>query len=620
MRRLRVESEKGVRTFPLPSSGELHLGAARDNDIILAVAGVSRRHARLRVDGDGAHLVDLGSKNRLIVEGERRNEVFLAPGRSVQIGNALVALEEVATSDGELAFALDGSSSVAALAAGETDEVASRPNPRSPRSALGLVRRFESVPLAGEIRRRFLEEVRRVLGAATLLRFDVAPERPGADGLVVEEVAGPLPPLDVCADLTRLEAVCEPRFTSLDSGPACLWLGPGRPVDGEPPASPSILAALGETASDGEEATLWIADFLVYVAERLDREEPAERPGEATRQTPSAGEIDVPPGMILGSSPAMRNLVDEIRASLESRHDVLLYGETGTGKELFARLLHRSGPRRDGPFVAINCAAIPAELLEAELFGVEKGVATGVDPRPGLFRQAEGGTLLLDEIADLPAPLQAKLLRVLQEREVLPLGGARPVKVDLRLISTSNCDLSRRLDDGGFRADLYYRLDRLRFTIPPLRERLADLPVLARTFARRAAVEHGIKIRGLSVRALRILEAHRWPGNVRELEAAVDRAVVRCRGGVLESEHFNDLTATRTTAPSASPERIRRDDGEPRPRTLKERLDAEERRALREALAATGGNRSQAARRLEISRQGLIDKLRRLGLDGKDDG
>lgn len=602
MRRLRVESEKGVRTFPLPSAGELHLGAARDNDIILPVAGVSRRHARLRLDGDGAHLVDLGSKNRLIVDGERQDEVFLAPGRSVQIGNALVTLEEVATSDGELAFAMDDSSSVAVVSGGDTGDVESRPNPRSPRSALGLVRRYESVQLTGEVRHRFLEDVRRLLGATTLMRFHVAPERPGADGLVVEEVAGPLPALDVCAELTRLEPAHAPRTARLESGPPCLWLG-------SDPSS--VLAALGETASDGGEPSLWVADFLAYVAERIERQEP-EIEAETAR-APRDGELDVPPGMVLGSSQAMRNLVAEIRASLESRNDVLLYGETGTGKELFARLLHRSSPRSEGPFVAINCAAIPAELLEAELFGVEKRVATGVDPRPGLFRQAEGGTLLLDEIADLPAPLQAKLLRALQEREVLPLGASRPVKVDLRVISTSNCDLRRRVDEGAFRSDLYYRLDRLRFTIPPLRERLEDLPVLARTFASRAAAEHGYRIRGLSVRALRILEAHRWPGNVRELEATVERAVVRCRAGVLESEHFNDLTAPEGTNDCVEP---RREPGEPRPRTLKDRLEAEERRALREALAATRGNRSQAARRLEISRQGLIDKLRRLGLDG----
>ena len=255
-------------------------------------------------------------KNRLIVEGEHRGEVFLVPGSSVQIGNAVMGLEEVATSDGELALALDASSSVAMLPGGDTGEVAERPSFRSPRSALGVVRRYESVPLLGEARRRFLDDARRVLGARGLLRFHVAPERPGADGLVVEDVAGKLPAPEVCAELTRLGAAPKPRFAALESGVPCLWLG-GVAADGEP-SSPPVLAALGELASDGDEPTLWIADFLLYVTERLDREEGAAIPAAPPRRD---GEIDVPPGMVLGSSPAMKGLLAEVRASLESRND-----------------------------------------------------------------------------------------------------------------------------------------------------------------------------------------------------------------------------------------------------------------------------------------------------------
>ncbi len=626
MRRLRVESEQSVHTFPLPPAGRLRLGAAGDNDVILTVAGVSRRHAELTVGEDGARLVDLGSKNRLIVGNERRDEVLLAPGVSVRIGTAEVSLEEVSTADCELALSLDDSSSAAAFSSGSTDTTDSLEPSGSPREALALVRRFERAPLADE-RGLLLSRARQILDAATLLRFQVALGDSDPDDLVIEDIAGPLPPPEVRVELRCLPQAAEPESRSLESGPECLWSGPGQLAESSPPAARSILAALYQTTPWDEHPPGWMIDFLAYVAGRLAREEPTATAAE--RRRPPADELVVPPGMVLGSAPAMQEILEEIRACLVSRHDLLLYGETGTGKELFARLLHRSGPSANGPFVAVNCAAIPAELLEAELFGVEKRVATGVDPRPGRFRQANGGTLLLDEIADLPTPLQPKLLRALQEREALPLGAARPVKFDVRVISTSSCQLPQRVGDGTFRADLYYRLDRLRLNIPPLRERLEDLPLLAGTFARRTAAEQGVRIRGLSVRALEMLEAHPWPGNVRELEAALTRAVMRCRGGVLESQHFHDLRPLQARGP-ASPET-----SEPRhtsrpapgdgpapdahhPPPLKQRLEAEERRALSEALAATGGNRSQAAKLLQISRQGLIDKLRRLGLDGKD--
>lgn len=603
MRRLRVESEDRERLFPLPPAGELRLGSARDNDIVLNDTGVSRQHARLTTDHDGVHFVDLGSKNKLIVDGVRHHEVFLAPGTSVQIGNALVTLQEVADADGQVAVAMDDSSSVAAFSATGTDKIDSRPE-KSSRGALAVIRRFIGRRLEDETRTRFLVHVGDVLNASVILRF----YKDESDGIVLADASGPVPASPILADLAGLAAAPEPRLQTLSSGPACYWHG--TPESG-------ILAALAATPPEGDEPAPWISDFLIYISEQLAAESTDPTTDSGTTEPPPAdlGQIQVPPGMIVGTSPAMRALMDEVRASLLSRHDVLVYGETGTGKELFTQLLHRSGPTSDGPFVAINCAAIPAELLEAELFGVEKRVATGVDPRPGLFRQAEGGTLLLDEIADLPAPLQAKLLRALQEREVLPLGSGRTIKVNLRVISTSNCQLRDRVDAGSFRADLYYRLDRLRFTLPPLRERLEDLPSLVRTLARRAAEDHQFKIRGFSLGALEVLEKHHWPGNIRELDAAVGRAVVRGHGGVLESQHFNDLTkASKSTlsTPTVSPPIL-----EPPPKTLKERIDAEERRALREAMAATGGNRSQAAKRLAISRQGLIDKLRRHSLADK---
>ncbi len=619
MHRLRVELDKDIRTFDL-RPGRLRLGAAGDNDIVLAATGVSRWHAEITVGEDGVRLVDLGSKNRLIVGNQRRDEVLMALGVSVRIGEAEVSLEEVATADGRLALSFESSSAAIARPAHDAGTTSSLASSRSPMEALALVRRYEGRPLADE-RGWFLNRARRILGATTLVQFRGTVESSDPGNLVIEDIAGPRPPLRVRLDLARLPPVARPRERILDSGPRCFWVAQPQVAEAASPAAGSILAALSETTPRAERSGAWMADFMAYVAGRLARAETRATPAE--RRPPRAGELDPPPGMVLGSAPVMAAVLEELRASLGSRHDLVIYGETGTGKELFARLMHRSGPAASGPWVAVNCAAIPAELLEAELFGVEKRVATGVDPRPGRFRQAEGGTLLLDEVAELPLPLQPKLLRALQEREVLPLGAARPVRFDVRVISASNRHLAQRVAEGTFRADLYHRLDVLRLTIPPLRERLEDLPLLAVTFTRRAAAEQGRRIRGLSVRALEILEGHSWPGNVRQLEAAMTRAVMRCRGGVLESEHFHDLGAPgdREPTPTSLPapgSRAGLGSDTRRPATLKQRLDAEERRALREALTATGGNRSQAARRLQISRQGLNDKLRRLGLDEKD--
>jgi transcriptional regulator with PAS, ATPase and Fis domain len=342
--------------------------------------------------------------------------------------------------------------------------------------------------------------------------------------------------------------------------------------------------------------------------------------------------LEVPDAMIEGSSTAMRELMGQLRATVHSTLDVLLLGETGTGKELFARMVHASGPKREGPFVAINCAAIPSELLEAELFGVVGRVATGVDPRPGRFTQAGGGSIFLDEVGELPERLQAKLLRVLQEREVLPIGSSRPRKIDVRVISASNRDLARLVQERGFRADLYYRLRGLEFHIPPLRERREDLPELILTFASRASRKYRKRVQGVSRRALTQLMEYSWPGNVRELETEVERAVLLCpAGGTLESEHFGSIrweeerqrsgssgeiaVAAPASLGSSSEGTDAGAQAEPDRRPLKERVDELERAAIAEALATTGGNKTRAAELLGITRNGLSLKMKRLGLE-----
>ena len=368
-----------------------------------------------------------------------------------------------------------------------------------------------------------------------------------------------------------------------------------------------------------------------------------------------APSLVIPPGMVVGGSGAIQALLSQVRATVRSGMDVLLTGETGTGKELFARMIHTSGLHPEGPFVAINCAAIPAELLESEFFGVQKGVATGVDPRPGRFLQADGGTIFLDEVSELADHLQAKLLRVLQEHEILPLGASAPRKISARVVSATNQELDERMKKGRFRADLYYRLRGLQFHLPPLRERRDDIPELIVAFAMRFEEESSKRIRGVNRRALDLLLAHDWPGNVRELENDVRRAVLTCHdGGVLEPSHFGPVRwvvepwkdrpeayaaegqsgqpgqvvqAGQGTPPSAAaraadgtspaPERLPSTSRMRAVRPLHEVRDEAEKKAIELALEKTRGNKSLAARLLDISRNGLAARMRELGLLGR---
>ncbi len=246
------------------------------------------------------------------------------------------------------------------------------------------------------------------------------------------------------------------------------------------------------------------------------------------------------PADMLGRSPGFIAAYDLIARAAASQITVLLLGETGVGKEMFARALHELGPRRARPFVAVNCAAIPNDLLEAELFGVERGAYTGaLTAREGRFERADGGTLFLDEIGDLPAPAQSKLLRVLQEGEIERLGDHRTRKVNVRIVAATNEDLRQRVKEGRFRSDLYYRLNAYQVAIPPLRERKEDLSLLANRFLEKHAAVHAKKLRGFTDKAKRALLTYAWPGNVRELQNMVERGVILApAGGRIEVEHL----------------------------------------------------------------------------------
>jgi two-component system, NtrC family, response regulator AtoC len=310
---------------------------------------------------------------------------------------------------------------------------------------------------------------------------------------------------------------------------------------------------------------------------------------------------------LVGGSPAMREVFALVRRIAPTRSTVLITGETGTGKELVARAIHRLSPRSDRLFVPLNCAAIPGELLESELFGHARGAFTGAQAdRAGKFEIADGGTLFLDEIGDMPAALQAKLLRVLQEGVIERVGSNKPIHLDVRIVSSTHRDLAARIGTGEFREDLFYRLNVFNIHLPALRERGEDIGPLATFFLRRFARELGRPAPALAPDALRLLEGHDWPGNVRELQNAMERVAVLATEPVVDAAFFRQLLPARGTdaAPEPAPESF----------TLEPAVEQFERKLILRALAAADDNKSQAARLLGVSERTLWYKLKRYGL------
>ncbi len=313
---------------------------------------------------------------------------------------------------------------------------------------------------------------------------------------------------------------------------------------------------------------------------------------------------------IVGHSAAMQRIFALIRQVAETRTTVLISGESGTGKEMVARAIHRGGDRRDRPFVALNCGAIPENLLASELFGHVKGAFTGaVQSKAGLFETADGGTLFLDEIAELSLPLQVKLLRVIQEKAIRRVGGNGDRSIDVRIVAASNRDLKQEVAEGRFREDLYYRLNVIEVALPPLRERRDDIPLLVAHFIEKYAAELGKEVSGLSEAALERVLAYDYPGNVRELENVVERAVALCQGTEVEPEALPPALLERPRA-MATP-RIP-DEGV----NLDELTGEYERGLLLEALERSGGVKKRAAQLLGITFRSFRYRLEKLGLEG----
>jgi len=377
-------------------------------------------------------------------------------------------------------------------------------------------------------------------------------------------------------------------------------------IRGERPRLPVIMiSAYGEVTDAVTAMKLGAHD---YVVKPFDPEELVLRLGKLVEaqalrdhaEVASRGAADTPPA--LGDSPPMTAIAELVRKVAPTPATVLITGESGTGKEVVARLLHHHS-RRSGPFIPVNCGGIPDALLESELFGYERGAFTGAAQRKvGMFELAAAGTLFLDEIGEMPGPLQVKLLRAVQDRRIQRLGATAPIPVETRLVAATNRNLEREVAAGRFREDLYYRLNVVRVQVPPLRERLTDLPQLVGRILARLNQTMGRQVQGLTPEALSALGGYGFPGNVRELENILERAVIFSEGQNVEAADL-DLGEAGTTPPASVSGRAAG--------TLKEH----ERALITAALARWEGNRTRAAAELGITRRTLFNKLRQYGID-----
>ncbi len=562
--RLVARLATGTVRFPL-REGDTLIGSDAGCDLQLDHPSVSRRHAILRRDGCDVTVDDLGSSNGTLVGHRRVTREAVPCGTPIYFGRVAAVIEELP--DDDLEPGLDVAARPAAqdvpLARGE------------PTAQLAPVDQFalQHLPqLAAALADGATPDaVARLVGHALFLTLPclevtVARNSRGAAGILFTARAP-----DTAGDAPA-SADVEQRGYRVSLGFATAALADAY--------RPLAVGAVG----------------LIAAAERGSRRR------EIGRGTPGDGlppPLPEPPSI----EPRVRGIYEQAARVARGDVAVLITGESGTGKEVLARYLHRASARSDGPFVALNCAALPRDLLEAELFGIERGVATGVDSRPGRFELADGGTLFLDEIGDMAPDTQARILRVLQEREVYRLGGREPRPARIRVVSATNRDLAAQLADGRFREDLYHRIATWIVDLPPLRQRKADLPTLAAHFLEREAARHGRRIGGLTKGALAALAAYTWPGNIRQLENEMARAVLFLEDGdMLDSTRLTE--AIRTGRPASTTGR-----------RLDATLAAVERDEIRHALDVCGGDIAAVCERLGISRATLYRRMKALAIE-----
>jgi len=402
-------------------------------------------------------------------------------------------------------------------------------------------------------------------------------------------------------------------------------------VGADYPDVPVILITAHGTVDSA--VTALKAGAFDYITKPFEQDElrkviaKASRAHDLERQNVHEGAVEADRPPLVGEAPAMKLIYDMVARVADSPSTVLITGESGTGKELIAKALHRGSSRRDKPLIKVNCAAIPKDLVESELFGYERGAFTGaVGSKPGRFELADGGTLFLDEIGEIPVEIQVKLLRALQESEFERVGGIKTLKVDVRLIAATNRDLKALIAEGKFREDLFYRLAVVPIALPPLRERREDIPLLVRHFIEKYDRRLGKKVEGIEEEALHLLMGYAWPGNIRELENLMERSVLFADGPRIEASALPDSLREKGAAlpvPIAAVGplgAIAAPSGASMKEIVRQAQAELERELITRALEETGGNVTRAAKRLQISRKSLQVKMKELGLRDTENG
>ena len=551
----------GVKVATLVPEQPTVVGRAYPADVVVADLSLSRRHARLTWDGSRLHVEDLGSTNGTRVRGEKITEAHLSPGETVMLG-AVTASVNVAAAGQSLLRGIDAHDRF-------------------------LTRIEEEVVRARTFKRPL---------AVIMLRALTLEE--GNLSRWVPRVRGALRPVDRMATYGPGSVlVLMPEI-----GPQDAYQITGQLVRNGPLGEPPLVAGVANYPMAST------ADELIDAARQSARRATLESPVQVGGGTAEAELAQV---RVVIASPAMREVYDIVRRVAPSAIPVLVYGETGTGKEVIAHAIHRAGPRRDEPMRSVNCGAIPATLIESVLFGHEKGAFTGADrAAPGLFEQADGGTLLLDEVGELSPAVQAALLRVLETKRLMRVGGTEEIEVDVRVLAATHRDLDQMVQAGTFRQDLLYRLNTMVLRIPPLRERTEEIEPLAELFRKEAARADNAPVSAISAGAVQMLLVYAWPGNVRELRNAIERAVVVCRGDTIEIEDLSERI--RGPAPS-----IETAVSQPPPSgdtDFKDRVRVYETDLILDALRRAAGNQTQAARLLRMPLRTLVHKIKTYGI------
>jgi DNA-binding NtrC family response regulator len=544
-----TSTEVRSRVVPLADEASVVFGRVDSSDVQIDHEGVSRRHAAFRRRGDVVTVEDLGSRNGTIVNGAR-----ITSARRLTAGDTVVVGPAVA---------------VVACAS------AARP--------------ARQVATVGELEDRLAAEVDRAVRyhrplALVMIRFDGPTDPVTAH---VERVAALLRRMDLLAEYTADEfAIVLP-----ESDRAAAEVVAGRAAAAG--TGITVHHGLATFPEDGSHA----GELVGIARERLrGARAPASRTSTSTMRVLGKG--------VIVADPQMKQVFELAKRVAPSPITVLVVGETGAGKEVVAEAVHRLSMRATAPYVRLNCASLSESLVEAELFGYEKGAFTGaLATKQGFFEAASGGTLFLDEIGELPLATQAKLLRVLEQRRIVRVGGTKEIAIDVRLVCATNRDLETEVKRGRFREDLYFRISAFVIPVPPLRDRPAEIPLLAQQFARELSAELGDHAVSVSSEALAVLGSYDWPGNVRELRNVIERAVVLSGRGKIGPQHLADRLRERAMAPLP----IAALD-------VRQRVADVERDTVAAALEANRGNQTQAARQLGISRFALIRLMEKHGL------